>query len=115
MSSFENQVQQWVFLDDQIKKINEQVKELREKRNQASDNILSYVNKNNITNSALIIDDGKLKFVNTKIVEPLTFKYLEKTLSQVIKSETQVKIIMEQLKQKRTIKQVHELKRFYNN
>lgn len=115
MSSFENQVQQWVLLDNQLKKINEQVKELREKRNHAFDNILGYANKNNITNSALIISDGKLKFVNTKVPEPLTFKYLEKTLSEVIKSETQVQLIMEQLKQKRTIKQVPELKRFYNN
>lgn len=115
MSNFENQVQQWVLLDNQLKKINEQVKELREKRNAVCDNIINYAIENNITNSALLINDGKLKFVNTRVPEPLTFKYLEKTLSEVIKNESQIKIIIEQLKQKRAIKLVPELKRFYNN
>ena len=45
----------------------------------------------------------------------ITFKYLEKTLSEVIKSETQVKLIMEHIKQKRTVKIVQEIKRFSNN
>ena len=58
---------------------------------------------------------GKLKFTNTKVPEPLTFKYLEKTLGEVIKNENQVKLIMEHIRQKREIKVVPEIKRFSNN
>ena len=115
MSSFENQIQQWVSLDNQLKKINEQTKELRDKRNKLYENISDYASEHNISNSTIQISDGKLRFVNTKVPEPLTFKYLEKTLSEVIKNESQIKIIVNHLKEKRSIKVVSELKRYYNN
>ena len=113
--SFENQIQQWVSYDNQLKNLNEKVKELREKRNELEGNITNYASTNNHSNSMVQISDGRLKFVNTKVQEPLTFKYLEKTLGEVIKNENQVKIIMEHLKQKRTYKIVPEIKRFSNN
>ena len=113
--SFENQIQQWVSLDNQLKQLNEKVKDLRDKRNNLEENITSYASENNLSNATVKISDGKLKFTNTKVAEPLTFKYLEKTLGEVIKNESQVKLIMEHLKQKRSVKIVPEIKRFSNN
>jgi dihydroorotase len=113
--SFENQIQQWVSLDNQLKQLNEKVKDLRDKRNNLEENITSYASENNLSNATVKISDGKLKFTNTKVQEPLTFKYLEKTLGEVIKNESQVKLIMEHLKQKRAVKIVPEIKRFSNN
>jgi hypothetical protein len=102
-------------LETKLKNLNEKVKELREKRNEIEGNITNYVSTNNLSTSMVQISDGRLKFVNTKVQEPLTFKYLEKTLGEVIKNENQVKIIMEHLKNKRTYKIVPEIKRFSNN
>jgi hypothetical protein len=113
--SFENQIQQWVQIDNQLKQINEKTRELREKRNTLEQSITNYASSNNLSNATVQISDGKLKFANTKVPEPLTFKYLEKTLSEVIKSESQVKLIMEHIRQKRTVKIVPEIKRFSNN
>jgi hypothetical protein len=113
--SFEGQIQQWVSIDNQLKQLNEKTKDLREKRNVLQENITSYASNNNLSNTIVQISDGKLKFANTKIPEPLTFKYLEKTLGEVIKNESQVKLIMEHIKQKRNIKVVTEIKRFSNN
>jgi len=113
--SFENQIQKWVSIDNELKQINEKAKELREKRNTLEQHITNYASSNNLSNSIVQISDGKLKFTNAKIVEPLTFKYLEKTLGEVIKNESQVKLIMEHLKQKRAFKMVPEIKRFSNN
>ena len=113
--SFENQIQQWVQLDNQLKQLNEKTKELRDKRNMLEQNITSYASTNNLSNATVKISDGKLKFVNTKVQEPLTFKYLEKTLSEVIKNESQVNLIMEHIRQKRAIKTVPEIKRFSSN
>ena len=113
--SFEGQIQQWVSIDNQLKQFNEKSKELREKRNVLEQNITTYANNNNLYNATVQISDGKLKFANAKIPEPLTFKYLEKTLGEVIKNESQVKLIMEHIKQKRNIKVVPEIKRFSNN
>lgn len=113
--SFENQIQQWISIDNQMKQINEKVKELREKRNTLEQNITTYASSNNLSNASIKIGDGKLKFTNTRVPEPITFKYLEKTLGEVIKNESQVKLIMEHIKQKRNIKIVPEIKRFFNN
>ena len=113
--SFENQIQQWVQLDNQLKQINEKIKELREKRNALEKNITKYASSNNLSNATVQISDGRLKFANTKVQEPLTFKYLEKTLSEVIKNDSQVKLIMEHIRQKREVKVVPEIKRFSNN
>jgi hypothetical protein len=109
--SFENNIQQWVALDNQVKLLNEKIRDLRDKKNTLTNNITNYAISNQLTKSSIQISDGKLKFVDTRVAEPLTFKYLEKTLSEVIKNESQVKTIIEHLKQKREVKVVHEIKR----
>ena len=113
--SFENKVQQWVQLDNQLKKLNEEVKQLRDQRNSLETNLTSYVKTNNMSDATIKVNNSRLKFVDTKVPEPLTFKYLEKTLGEIIKNESQVQLIMEHIKQKRTIKIVPEIKRFSNN
>ena len=113
--SFESKIQQWVSLDNQLKQLSEKVKDLRDKRNDLEENITTYASENNLSNATVKIGDGKLKFANTKVQEPLTFKYLERSLGEVIKNGAQVKLIIEHLKQKRSFKIVQEIKRFYMN
>jgi hypothetical protein len=113
--SFDNKIQQWVQIDNQIKKLNEQAKQLREQRNTLETNLTNYAKSNNISNTTIKVNNDKLKFTDTKVPEPLTFKYLEKTLGEIIKNESQVKVIMDHIKQKRSVKIVPEIKRFYNN
>lgn len=113
--SFENKIQQWVQLDNELKKLNEHVKNIRAQRNTLEANLTNYAKTNNMTDSTIQINNNKLKFVDTKVPEPLTFKYLEKTLGEIIKDESKVQLIMEHLKQKRAIKTVPEIKRFSYN
>ena len=113
--SFENKVQQWVHIDNELKKLNDSIKQLREQRNTLESSLTNYAKTNNMTNSTIQINQDKLKFIDTKVPEPLTFKYLEKTLGEIIKDETKVHLIMEHIKQKRAVKIVPEIKRFSNN
>lgn len=113
-SKFEQQVQQWVSIDNQIKLYNEKIRELREKRQDIQTNLIEYAETNQLTNSTIQISDGKLKFTKTNIACPLTFTYLEKTLGTIIKDETQSKKIFEHIKRQREIKVINEIKRFYN-
>lgn len=113
--SFENKIQQWVQLDNQLKKLNEQVKQLREQRNSLESNLTNYAKTNHMADTTIKVNNDKLKFVDTKVPEPLTFKYLEKTLGEIIKNDTQVQLIMEHIKQKRAVKIVPEIKRFSSN
>jgi hypothetical protein len=113
--SFESQLAQWVSIDNQLKIANEQTKKLREKRNTLTEHITQYASDNNLSNATVQISDGRLKFANTRVPEPLTFKYLERALGEVIKNESQVNVIMSHLKEKRNIKTIPEIKRFSNN
>jgi len=113
--SFENKIQQWIQLDNQLKQLNEQIKQLREQKNSLETNLTNYVKTNNMSDTTIKVNNDKLKFTDTKVSEPLTFKYLEKTLGEIIKNESQVKVIVEHIKQKRVVKIVPEIKRFSNN
>jgi hypothetical protein len=113
--SFEQNIQQWVSIDNQIRLLNDKIHELREKKNRLGENITNHVEQNNLRNATVQISDGKLRFVNTKVSSPLTFKYVEKSLGEVIKNQTQVKQIVEYLKEKREVKVVPEIKRISNN
>ena len=113
--NFENQIQQWVQIDNQLKTMNEKVKDLREQRNSLTEHITKYAVNNNLYGKNINISNERIQISNTKLAEPLTFKYLEKTLSEIIQNESQVKLIIEKLKQKRNIKTIPEIKRFSYN
>lgn len=113
--NFDNKIKQWIYLDNQVKILNDQIKKIREQRSSLENNLTIYAKNNDMINTAINVNNDKLKFIETKVQEPLTFKYLEKTLGEIIKNEAQVKIIMEHIKQKRSIKTIPEIKRFNNN
>ena len=111
---FEEKIQHWVSLDNQLKILNEKVREIRDKKTNVGNSINTYIETNNLSNATIQISDGKLKFANTKVTPPLSFKYIEKSLGEIIKNEAQVKQIIDYLKQKREYKVVPEIKRFSN-
>lgn len=112
--SFEEKIQQWVLLDNQLKILNEKVREIRDKKTNLGNSISTYIETNNLSNATIQISDGKLKFASTKVAPPLSFKYVEKSLGEIIKNEAQVKQIVGYLKEKREYKIIPEIKRFSN-
>ena len=111
--SFEENIKNWVALDNQLKIVNEKAKELREKKNTTEDTIMSYVKTNKLSNAVVNISDGKLKFVTTKQTAPLTLKFIDDCLSKCIKSDDQVKQIMHYIKECRESKLMPDIKRYY--
>jgi len=113
--SFEQQLQQWVAIDNQMKTLNDRMKELRDKKNVLSQNINTHIETNNLSESSVKLSDGQLKFVKVKDTQQLTFKYLETCLREIIKNEEQVTKIVDYVKNKREVKYVPEIKRLYTN
>jgi len=113
--SFEQQIQQWVTIDNQLKLLNDRMKELRDKKTVISQNINDHIETNNLSNSAVKLSDGQIKFIKVKDTQQLTFKYLETCLHEIIKNEDQVTKIVDYIKNKREVKYVPEIKRLYNN
>ena len=113
--SFEEQIQQWVQIDNQLKSFSEKIKELRDKKNNIFQQINNNIDEKQLNNATIKITNGQLKFVKIKETQPLTFKYLETCLSEIIKNEEQVKKIVEYIKNKRQVNYITEIKRYYNN
>lgn len=111
--SFEENIQQWVSIDNQIKLLSDKIQELRNKKNKLTENINTHIEENNLNNAIVQISDGKLKFISTKVTTPLTFKYVEKSLGEVIKDKNQVTRLIQYLKTNREFKIVPEIKRIY--
>ena len=107
-------IQNWVELDNDLKKLNEKVKEIRTRKNDLEDKIMTYVEDNDMNNSVVNIADGKIKFCEVKQTSSLTLGFLEKCLSEVIANQSQVKQIVDYIKSKRETKIVPEIKRYYN-
>jgi Family of unknown function (DUF5760) len=112
---FDEQIKQFVTYDNQLKLLNDKMKDIREKRNLLSDSIMAYVEENDLTSSPIEISDGSIKYHTKKEQQPLTYKYLETALPQIIKNPEQVKMIIDFLKKNREVKTVSELKRFSKN
>lgn len=113
--SIEQNIQSWVSIDNQIKLYNEKISELREKKCNLTEKIVEHASNNNLTKSVFQISDGKLKIAETKVPETLTFKYLEKSLNEIITNKEQVGKIIEYIKKNRETKVINEIKRYSNN
>ena len=111
--NFEEDVKNWVMIDNKIKQESENIKVLRKKRNHLTTKIFSYAEENNLENAVIEISDGKLKFQQSKQTPPLTYKFLEECLNDCIQNEDQVKQIIKFVKSKREYKYVSDIKRFY--
>jgi len=110
---FSEKIKEWVAIDNKLKIANEHIKELRQQRNEVSDNILDYVETNKLNNAVVKISDGKLRFVDAKQYPPLTFKYIEDCLNKCISNEEDVKKIIKYMKSNRQQKIVPDIKRTY--
>ena len=110
--SFEKSIQQWVQIDNQIKKYADATKELRAKKSELGGKILEIATEENHLQSQVNISDGKLRFVESKQTAPITIGFLKTCLSEII-SEEKVEQIMEHIKSRREVKVVSEIKRTY--
>ncbi len=111
---FEDNIKSWIVYDNEIKELNNKLKNLREKKNNLTNDIFNYVNDKNINDKTIKISDGNLKFTTVKVSSPLTFKFLNTSLNEIINNPEQVKQIIDYLKEKRENKYVEEIKRFYS-
>jgi len=93
------EVNEWLDIDNEIKEKQDVIKQLRIKKMEFETNISTYVNENNI--KSIQTDDGKLKLAQTKISQPITFKYIEKCLNEVLDDNQDVSKIIIYMKEKR--------------
>ena len=114
-SLFDKQVYKWIEMDNKIKRINAELKTLREGKNDIETSIMETVNNKKLLNTSLALPDGRLRFVETKTTNPISLTFIEKCLNELIPNKSQVQHILKYMKDKREIKTNPEIKRYYNN
>ena len=115
MDGFQDNIKKWVQLDTQIKKLNDDTKIIRNEKNALTDNIINFVDRNQLKSSTIKISDGKLRFSQVKQTAPITLHFLETCLLETIGDEHKVNQLMTYIKDKREIKTINDIKRYYNN
>ena len=112
--TLEENIKNWVVLDNSIKELANRLKDLREKRDNYNYEILSYINENNLTNATIKVSDGNLKFVDSKIAQPLTYKFLNDSMQKFFKDKELADKFIKFMKSEREIKISKDIKRTYN-
>lgn len=112
MDEFKEDIKKWVQIDNLIKDKNEEIKQLKNERNNIQEEILTYVEENELNTSTIQISDGTLKFNKSKQIQGLTLKYVEDCLLDFIDNTDKVKEIMKHIKTNREHKYTNEIKRF---
>ena len=111
--SLEQRIQRWVQLDNAIKQVNDQARELRESRNEVESSILTHVAEHNLSHATVRIKDGTLKFAfNVRQPPALTLSFLNEALAECCSPE-QAAAIMQHIRTKRdtAAKHVPEIRR----
>ena len=108
--SLNDTLTKWINIDNRIQELNAELKQLRNDKNILENALTKYAKDNKIENSTVKINNNKIKFNVTKTSEPITFKYLERNLCNIIKNEDQLQKTMDYLKDNREVKYNYSIK-----
>ena len=113
MDAFQENIKEWVTIDNSIKTATEELKQMKTKRSEISDTILDFVETENLNSTTININNGSLKFGTVKQSNSLTLTYVKSCLEQCISNEDDINSIMDVIKSSREVKVSSEIKRFY--
>ena len=108
-------VKRWVTLDTQLKMIGDKTKVMREERGNLGKQITEHMVNHNMQNKKIGIHDGDIRVYEKKEYTPLTFGYIEECLGEIIEDKAHVEYIIQHLKDSRSIKTSHDLRRTYKS
>lgn len=108
----ENNIKNWLLLDNKIKELNQKINELREKKNSYKNDIYQHITNNNLNNATIKIGNDYLKFIETKQNTPISYKFLIEALKNCLTNENDIENIINYIKTNRESKIINDIKRF---
>ncbi len=109
---FVNSIKNWVTIDDKIKTLRNEIKELTTEKKQYEEVVISELDK--MEEKVISITDGKLHKSVSKTQEPLKKETIQKSILNFIKDETKTKELMENMMNSRKVVEKVNLKRTKN-
>ena len=108
---FKEEVKLWLRLDDDIKKLNDAIKERKNKKKEITPGLLEFMEKHDIND--LNTNEGHLKFQKTLRSKPLSKKYLMDKLGFFFKSELKGEKVVSFIYNNRDKTEINNLKRVF--
>jgi hypothetical protein len=91
-NNFKDNIKEWISIDNNIMNIEDEIEPLKVKKNKLQkikkdkeNTILEYMKTNNITNNDIVLNDGKLKYYNSKSTEPISKKLVTEKINEYFK------------------------------
>jgi hypothetical protein len=91
-NNFKDNIKEWISIDNNIMNIEDEIEPLKVKKNklqkikkEKENTILEYMKTNNITNNDIVLNDGKLKYYNSKSTEPISKKLVTEKINEYFK------------------------------
>ena len=110
--SLEDSIKEWVRLDNKHSELNNELKQLRDKKNECSNDIINFFELKDIENPTINITGGKINFVDQKISNPLSYKFLEDCFKEYFENnDEKCEELLNFIKSKRTYSNNKNLKR----
>jgi len=110
--SLEENIKQWITMDNNIKKLTNEIKQLRTEKELYNNNILEYISRNNLENATVKIGNEQLRFADINKPQPLTYQFICQCLCKYYDNDDEkVLNIIEFIKSQRNIKTIKEIKR----
>lgn len=105
-------IKNWVQLDDEVRKLKEEIKELNDEKKTHEELVLSELEK--MDEQVINISDGKLRRNVTKTQAPLKKEEIQKTIFEFTKDEQKTFDMIEKIMSSRQVTEKVNLKRIKN-
>ena len=113
-TELQSYVKEWLKYDDEIKTLQEAIKERKKHKNDIGKILISFMDNNNIPHFNL--KDGKLIFAKSEHTQPVNIQFLKNTLSESpMLNEEQYKNLFSFIESKRAKKITTRLKRTHKH
>ena len=111
--SLENSIKEWVRLDNRHTELNNELKQLREKKNEFSNEIVNFFELKQISNPTINITGGKINLIDQKTCNPMSYKFLEDCFKEFFKNNDEkiCEDLLNFIKSKRSYSNNKNLKR----
>ena len=109
---FKDDVKTWIKLDDDIKTLNDAIKERKEKKKEITPKLLEFMEKHDIND--LNTNEGHLKFQKSLRSKPLSKKYLLDRLGFFFRSENKGEKVVNFIYNNREKTEISNIKRVYS-
>jgi len=105
-------IKHWVHLDDKMKKLKDEIKELNNEKKDHEEVVLDELSK--MEEQVINISNGKLRRNVTKTQTPLKKEEIQKTIFEFTKDEQKTYDMIEKIMSSRQVKEKINLKRIIN-